>query len=333
MKRTGNLFEAIADWNNLRVAVLKALCGKRKKVDALHFVGDLDANLKLLRQRLVTESMPLGRFHQFTIHDPKKRLITAPCFEERVLHHAVMNVCEAIFERLLIFDTYACRRGKGRVACLLRAQQFARRHPFFLKFDIRKYFDSVDHDVLKTKLGRHFKDHALLRLFGRIIDSYAVAPGKGVPIGSLTSQHFANFYLGSCDRFVKQTLRAPGYVRYMDDMLVWDSSTAALKSNMARIQEFLHDQLKLTVKPQAYINRTARGCDFLGCRVYPSHQTLNQASRRRFCRALRWLNSAVQRGQISEREAQQRGTAVIAFTRTPGMKCWRFRGRVLNQLW
>ncbi len=333
MKRTGNLFDAIADWSNLRLAALKALRGKRNKADAMHFLGDLDANLELLRQRLVTESVPLGRFHQFTIHDPKKRLITAPCFEERVLHHAVMNVCEPIFERLLVFDTYACRRGKGRVACLLRRQQFARRHPYFLKFDIRKYFDSVDHGVLKMKLARHFKDHALLRLFGRIIDSYAVSPGRGVPIGSLTSQHFANFYLGSCDRFVKQTLRSPAYVRYMDDMLLWESSTAALKSNMASIREFLGEELKLQVKPQPYINRTARGVDFLACRVYPSHQTLNQASQRRFCRALRWLDSAVERGQISEREAQQRSTAMIAFTRTPGMKCWRFRSRVLNQLW
>jgi hypothetical protein len=133
VKRVGNLLDAVADWQNLRLAAAKALRGKRGKADARLYLADLDANLRRLGEQLRAGSVPVGRFHQFTIHDPKERLITAPCFEERALHHAIMNVCEPVLERWLIADTFACRRGKGRVACLQRAQAFARRFPYFLK--------------------------------------------------------------------------------------------------------------------------------------------------------------------------------------------------------
>ncbi len=149
-----------------------------------------------------------------------------------MLHHALTLVCEPVFERLLIADTFACRRGKGREAAVERAKQFARRYPWFLKLDIRKYFNSIDHERLLWLLGRKFKDRRLLDLFGRIIASYEVTPGRGVPIGSLTSQHFANFYLAGLDRFVKEGLRAGGYVRYMDDFVVWDENRTRLADHV-----------------------------------------------------------------------------------------------------
>ena len=173
----------------------------------------LDENLAGLARDLAEGTYTVGPYHQFTIFDPKERLITAPCFRDRVLHHALTLVCEPVFERFLIADTFACRRGKGREAAVERAKQFARRYPWFLKLDIRKYFNSIDHEILLGLLARKFKDRRLLDLFGRIIASYEVAPGRGVPIGSLTSQHFANFYLGWLDRFVKEGLRAGGYVQ------------------------------------------------------------------------------------------------------------------------
>jgi RNA-directed DNA polymerase len=181
VKRAGNLLEAIAERANLRLAAFKALRGKRTKADARDYLDGLETNLRQLGEQIRTNAVPLGRCHQFIIHDPKERLITAPCFEERVLHHAIMNVCEPIFDRWLLPDTYACRRGKGRVACLLRAQAFARRFPFFLKLDIRKYFDSIDHATLKEQLARRFKDRRLLALLERIIDSSGVAPGTHSP--------------------------------------------------------------------------------------------------------------------------------------------------------
>ena len=172
------------------------------------FLHDLDHHLEAMAEQLQAGTFPLGRFRQFIRFDPKERIITAPCFPERVLHHAIMNVCEPVFERWLIDDTFACRAGKGRLAALDAAQQFARRFPFFLKLDIRKYFDSMSHDRLLELLARRFKDRALLDCSaGSCVRSGA--GWGGLPIGSLTSQHFANFYLGWFDRFVKETAADP----------------------------------------------------------------------------------------------------------------------------
>jgi retron-type reverse transcriptase len=331
MKRIGNLFDAIADWDNLRLATAKAMHGKRRKLDARQFAAGLDANLRRLNENLLAGNVDVGRYHQFIIFDPKQRTITAPCFEERVLHHAILNVCEPVFERALIHDSYACRRGKGRVACLQRAQQFARRYPFFLKLDVRKYFDSVDHKCLKESLARKFKDRRLLTLLERIIDSYEVTPGKGVPIGSLTSQHFANFYLGRCDRLIKEDCRIPGYVRYMDDMALWSNSTAQLKERLKTMESFMAGTLNLELKPVPLINRTAHGMDFLGCRIFPTHQVLNARSRRRFRGKLKAIELALTNGAITELGAQRHAQALIAFTKTTGMKTWRFRRGSIKQ--
>ncbi len=139
-----------------------------------------------------------------------------------------MNLCEPIFERRSIYDSYACRKGKGRLAAIDRAREFCRRNRFFLKMDIRRYFDSVNHEVLRSLLRRMFKDERLLQLFKQIIESYETTPGTGIPIGNLTSQHFANSYLGSLDRFIKEELRCRHFVRYMDDFVVWSDDRAWL---------------------------------------------------------------------------------------------------------
>jgi RNA-directed DNA polymerase len=259
-------------------------------------------------------------------------LITAPSFAERVLHHAIFNVCEPVFERWLIADTFACRTGKGQLAALDRARRFAGLSPFFLKLDMRKYFDSISHAVLVRRLERLFKDHRLRTLLGRIIDGYESSPGRGLPIGSLTSQHLANFYLGWFDRFVKETLRFKGYVRYMDDCALWASTSEELTSALAVSREFLRTEFQLEIKPHPYINRTAHGMDFLGCRVFPHYTILNRRSRVRFGRKLRELESAYESGAIDERALQSRATALVAFTRTSGISSWRFRHRVIESL-
>ncbi len=254
MRRASHLFDRIADRENLRVAVYKALRGKRSKADARAFVANLDESLKSLRDELVRGSIRLGEYHQFTVFDPKQRLITAPSFRERVLHHAIFNVCEPVFERNLIADSYACRRGKGRIAALLRAQEFARRSAVFLKTDIRRYFPSVSHGILGARLERLFKDRRLLDLLRRIIASFESSPGRGLPIGSLTSQHFANFYLGSFDRFVKEGLRCKGYVRYMDDSALWAATSHDLRAHLAMAETFLTNELDLEFKPRPFLS-------------------------------------------------------------------------------
>ncbi len=331
MQRVGGLWERIWQHENLELAFCKALRGKRRREDAQEFAARREENLERLAEDLSAGTVAVGEGTQFTIYDPKKRLITAPCFRERVLHHAIMNVCEPVFERSLIADTFACRRGKGRIAALLRARQFAAQHACFLKMDVRKYFDSVSHEVLLGKLARLFKDVPLLELFRRIIESYASAPGRGLPIGSLTSQHFANFYLGPLDRLVKQDLRVAGYARYMDDFGLWEDDSRQLTVKMGQVTEFLGDELRLTPNPPSYVQRTRQGMDWLGCRVYPSHMTLNRRSRRRFAHKLRVYEAMFAAGQMDECELQRRVESLVAFTRTEGVSSWQFRRSVLEK--
>jgi len=212
MRRAANLFDQISEPENILLAFYKASRGKKSHAMVRLFARDLDQRVKSISNAIRNDSFPLGRFHQFLIRDPKERVITAPCFDERVLHHAIMNICEPILDCWLIDDTFACRVGKGRESAVERARYFAHKHSWYLKLDVRKYFDSVQHESLITLLEKRFKDRRLLPLLERIIRSYRGNIGLGIPIGSLTSQHFANFYLGWLDRFVKETLRVKGYV-------------------------------------------------------------------------------------------------------------------------
>lgn len=332
MKRVGHLFDQIPDRDNLRLAFHKALRGKRSRGDAREFARNLDGNLDDLAAGLRAGTVPGGRFQQFVIHDPKERIITAPCFAERVLHHAIMNVCEPHLERWLIPDTYACRRGKGRVAALQRARHFAGRFARFLQLDVRHYFDSVPHDRLLERLARRFKDRRLLALLERIVRGFRGALGRGLPIGSLTSQHLANFYLGWLDRFVKERLGVRGYVRYMDDMALWAHDPGELKAALAACREFLDRELGLELKAAPPGNRTEHGMDFLGCRVFRQHLTLNRRSRVRFARRLRRLEEQYQRGALDAVQLQRRATALVAFARSAGVSTWRFRSAVVQRL-
>jgi hypothetical protein len=331
MKRTGNLFEQIVERDNLRLAFHKALRGKRGRRDAQQFARRLDQNLAEMAEQVTVGTYPLGRSQQFIVHDPKERIITAPCFAERVLHHGIMNVCEPILDRWLIDDTYACRTGRGRLAALQRAQSYARRFPYFLKLDVRKYFDSIPHGRLLARLARRFKDRRLLELLGGIIGAFRGSLGRGLPIGSLTSQHFANCYLGGLDRLIKEELRIKGYVRYMDDMALWSDSRSCLRSDLTAVGAFLREELGLELKASPYLNRTAHGMDFLGCRLFRQHMILSRRSRRRFRHKLSRLERSYVDGAIDAAALQQRATALLAFARSAGVSSWRFRTAVLQQ--
>jgi len=184
MKRVGELVARMADPENLRQAFLKAALGKRGKADCRRFQARLDENLAALREELLAGQVRVGSYHLFKILDPKERTICAASFRQRVLHHAVMAVCEPVLERAAVFDSYACRKGKGRLAAIERARGYARRHEWFLKMDVGKYFDSIHHETLEGLLAGKFKDRALLALFGKIIGSYERRQGVGCRLGT-----------------------------------------------------------------------------------------------------------------------------------------------------
>ena len=223
MKRVGHLMPGIVEWENLLLAFCRAERGLSDKHEADVYRENLDENLRFLRDGLADGSFPFGEYHSFEVRDPKTRMIHAPAFRERVAQHAIFNLCEPIMEKKLIDDCFACRKGKGTHGALKRAQVFARRYKWYLKLDVRRYFDSVVHSQLLEMLGRVFKDAHLLKLFAQIIGGYETERGRGLPIGSLASQFFANHYLSQLDRTCKQVLRVPGYLRYMDDFILWGS--------------------------------------------------------------------------------------------------------------
>jgi len=314
MKRYGQLMAAIAEPANLRLAFWKAAKSKRIKADCRSFQEELDKSVTTLRAELLSGFVAVGEYHTFTIYDPKERTICAASFRERVLHHALMNLCEPVLERAAIFDSYACRKGRGQQAAVHRAASYARQTGWFLKMDIRKYFDSIDQSVLRELLRRKFKDAGVLDLFDRILASYQTAPGRGLPIGNLTSQHFANFYLAPLDRFIKEQLRRRCYVRYMDDFVVWGETAAELREVWRKVEAFLAAELGLELKPNVMLNRTDRGMNFLGYGVHPHALRLTRRSKRRFTRKFRGYEQEQMEGAWTELQLQQRVEALIAFT-------------------
>lgn len=329
MKRAGNLFDRICEPENLREAFVKALRGKAERKDARAFVARLDENLLWLRAGLLEGSVPVGAYRYFTIRDPKERTICAAAFSERVLHHAIMNVCDPVFERYQIFDSYATRLGKGTFAALERAERFAERDGWFVKLDARKYFDSINHSVLREMLARLFNERRLLDLFDRIIASYEAAAGRGVPIGNLTSQYFANHYLATADHFVKEELGVRRYVRYMDDMVLWGRSREEVLESGQSLKGFLRERLALATKPEC-LNRVAAGVPFLGFRVFPGQTLLRPASRRRFRRKMARLWGDFESGEIGEKEFGKRAETLSAHIAHAGTK--GFRRSVLRNL-
>ncbi len=281
MKRAGNLIQSVADINNLYHAFRKASRFKECKPQVQAYKSNLYPNLKKLQSEIVSGNSEIGNYTYFTIYDPKKRTICAASFPERVLHHALMNICHPHFERFQIFDSYATRLNKGTYKAITRAAYFCKTYKFYLKLDIRKYFDSIDQNVLKKQLSLVFKDSQVLEHLYRIINSYAVSDGKGLPIGNLTSQYFANHYLSKFDQYIKEILKVNAYVRYMDDMVLWANTATELNQIYKSIVNFMENELFLQLKP-TILNTSNHGLCFLSYRIFDTHIELQQKSKVRF---------------------------------------------------
>jgi hypothetical protein len=313
MKRVGDLFDAVADARTLVPASWRAARGKRDRSEVRQFLARLDAEVARLGRALRAGTFQFGAYRTFTIRDPKTRLIHAPPFGDRVVHHALVAVTGPVFERGASAHSYACRAGRGQHAALGQLQRWLRPGDWFWKADVAKFYDSVDHDLLRAQLARRFRERRLLGLFDRLLASYAHAPGKGLPIGALTSQYLGNFYLDAFDHWVNQSGGIHRYMRYMDDMLFVADRTAlaAVRPNAAA----LLDGLGLRVKHDGILNRAELGVPWLGFVLYPDRTRLNRAGRQR----LRRRFNELERANVSEAERQARGTALFAQTGTGRM--------------
>jgi retron-type reverse transcriptase len=315
VKRYGNLWPNVISFEALLHASEQAKKGKRFRPAVAAFEFHRERELWRLHEELRQKTYRPGAYRTFWIHEPKKRQISAAPYRDRVVHHALVNVLEPIFEKTFVFDSYACRTGKGTHAAVRRAQTFLKRFRYVLKADVRKFFPSIDHDILKERLARKVKDRDVLWLAGQIIDGsnpqeevLDYFPGddlftpherhRGLPIGNQTSQFFANVYLDPLDHFVKDRLGMAGYIRYVDDFLVFADDKKQLAAIRDRVEQFLCG-LRLKLHPtKQVISRSADGIRFLGYRVFPTHRLLPKENVRRFRRRVRALQAGYAAGRL-----------------------------------
>ncbi|MGJ3253254.1 MAG: RNA-directed DNA polymerase [Elainellaceae cyanobacterium] len=316
MKRYGNLWPQIIDFENILLAARNAQKGKRFRDNVLAFNYNLEHELNQIQRLLQTKTYQPGAYRTFQIREPKPRTISAAPYRDRVVHHALCNVIMPILERSLIFDTYANRWGFGTHRALHRFTQFARSSRYILQCDIRKYFPSIDHEILKTLLRCKIKCLDTLWLIDTIIDNSneqepvivhfpedelltPLQRRRGLPIGNLTSQCFANIYLSNFDHFIKEQLKVSKYLRYVDDFALFSDDRMFLTEAKAIIENYLVD-LRLKIHPvKSQLYKTEIGANFVGFRVFPNHIRVRSENLRRSRRRLRRLKHEYKINQVS----------------------------------
>jgi len=342
-------FEHLSSFWNLWQAYGQAARGKRSRRDVAAFEYDLEGRLMQLRDGLRARTYHPGAYRRFAIADPKPRVISAAPFADRVVHHALVNVLEPLYERRFIGDSYANRRGKGLHQALDRANQFARRYPYVLQCDIVQFFPAVDLAILRRNLARVVRDDDVLWLCDQILqggaheltDQYTlvVFPGeapeqaaarpRGLPIGNQTSQFWANVYLHPLDQFVKSELRCPAYLRYVDDFLLFADDEATLHRYKRAIIAFLATHLRLTLhERESAVAPVTVGMPFLGFRVYPSHRRLRRRNGVAFANRLRGMRRAHAAGELTTRMFTARVQGWVAHVAHGDT--WRLRASLLR---
>ncbi len=275
------LFEQICSIENIFAAWARFSDGKRSKADVMAFELRLEDNLFSLRDSLSFGEYRHDPYEPFTIFDPKQRRIHKATVKDRVVHQAIVNVIEPFFESRFIHDSYSCRVGKGTHAAVERLRYFLRqasrnntRTVHALKCDIRRFFASVDHSTLLFLLEKRIGDNQTIELLKNIIGSFFISKGKGIPLGNLTSQLFANIYLHELDRYAKISLQEKHYLRYCDDFIILSESRERLSGVTKSLDDFLNQALSLQLHPKKVFIRTwAQGIDFLGYVLFP-HATV-----------------------------------------------------------
>jgi RNA-directed DNA polymerase len=305
----------LCSFENLDAAYHTARRGKRARAEVAGFELRYEEALLAMRRDLLAGTYCFGPYREFTVLEPKERLVAAAPFGDRVVHHALVNVLEPIWEPHFIHDTYACRREKGTHRAVLRCQEWTRRHSHALKADIWKFYPTVDHEVLLGLISRRVRDPRVLALVRDVLATWTSGPEyyrvfagddlfsllrpRGIPIGNLTSQFFANVHLAALDDFVKRNLGVRAYVRYMDDLLLFADDPATLRDWQRELERAL-EPLRLALHPlKCQVIRTRDGVPFLGFRVLPGRRLLLRAGVRRFVRRTRRQMRQVEGGECT----------------------------------
>lgn len=301
MRRVGHLFDDLTSFDHLVRSARRAARGKRHVRSVAEFLFRLEPETLRLQRELRDGTWRPGTPHEFHVRDPKERLITAAPFSDRVVHHAVMDRLEPVFDRRMTFGSFACRKGKGAHRAVRYAQQLLRRHDAFLKLDVRKCFDSLAHDVVLNAVGRIVKDRRVLDLCATIVRDGGTGPDVGLPIGNLTSQWFANLVLDRLDHHVQEVLRVPGYARYMDDFVLFDRDRDRLRGHHAAVRDYLEENLRLALKDRATMLAPSwTGLPFLGFLIFRGTIRVRPESLRRIRRRLNRRRHQWRTGSIDD---------------------------------
>jgi retron-type reverse transcriptase len=309
MNEQNCLYLEICSYANLEAAFKKAKKRKSTKLYVVEFEKNLSESLTNLRNELVFHTYKPVPLKTFIICDPKTRKICKSAFRDRVVHHALVRIIEPIFEKTFIYDSYANRKGKGVHSALNRFDCFKRkvsknntRTCYVLKADIRHYFETVDQEILIKIISKRIKDRRVIWLIRRILNNYnSKQTGKGMPLGNLTSQFFANVYLNELDQFVKQKLKAKHYIRYVDDFVILLHSKEFLENCKEQINNFLKNELRIELHPdKSKIISLNKGIRLLGFKVFYYHKLLRRSNLNKFLRKLSELKEKLALGLISE---------------------------------
>ncbi|MBM3237241.1 RNA-dependent DNA polymerase [Candidatus Poribacteria bacterium] len=350
MKPLSNIYHKICSIENLYQAAKATLArGRRYRGEGAFFSFHCEKEISRLRQELLAQTYKHGKYTLFKIYDPKERVVAAAPIRDRVVHHAVHDVIEPVFDRMFIYDSYACRKGKGTHQALKRANSFLSANRYTLHLDVKSYFPSIRHDILKFILQRYIADEKTLWLLNEIIDSspdslliddwksplppfskggkdckssvvelqlslFDQQPSSanrqsevavGLPIGNLTSQFFANLYLNELDQYAKHTLKCRYYIRYMDDMVLFDNDKVRLKILGNELSDFAAERLKLKFHEGVCPMPVSRGLTFLGFRLFPTRMRLKSENVNRFVKRMKGYQKDCAEGRMAPEELTQ----------------------------
>ncbi|MDP1695982.1 MAG: reverse transcriptase domain-containing protein [archaeon] len=318
MKTQKKLYEKLCSYENLYLAYKKARKGKSKKESVQIFDKDVERNLRELQEELITLKYKPRPLKRFIVRDPKTRVIHASAFRDRIVHHCLINILEPIFEKVFIYDSFASRKEKGTHLAIKRFDEFKRKvtqngikikgkhrgvQGYCLKSDIKHYFNTVDHAILLGILERKIKDDRILWLTQKILNNFDMEkPGKGMPLGNFTSQFFANVYLNELDYFVKHSMKAKFYIRYVDDFIILHRSEKRLEYFKQEIIKFMKE-IGLELHPEkTQIIPLQKGITFLGYRVFYHHKLLRKRNFKQFKRNIKKKLELVKKGLLKKED-------------------------------
>ena len=332
-----DLWQELCSYDNLCLAFKKARKHKTLLYYVIEFENNLERNILLLRSELLFHCYCPKPLVSFIIKDPKTRRISKSDFRDRVIHHALCNIIEPIFEKRFIHDSYANRTGKGTQKAVERFVYFERKASrnnavscFVLKADIKKYFENVDHNILINIIRIRIKDERVLWPIKKILanSSYEIQD-KGMPLGNLTSQFFANIYLNELDQFVKHCLRAKFYIRYVDDFVILDSNKNLLERYKKEISEFLTKTLLLNLHPdKSRVIKLGDKLNFLGLRMFYHHKLLKKQNLEKMKNKMFFLKEDFQNAKVKYDEIYDVMEGWIAYAKTANT--YKLRTKVLE---